>query len=83
MDRKEIVEKVNEFLVEEFEVDESEIAPDAPLIETVDLDSLDFVDLVVIIEDIFGFKVTIDDFKRMETFEDFYDFIDGKLKQMA
>lgn len=83
MNRTEIVEKVNEFLIDEFEVDEDDIAPEAPLIETVDLDSLDFVDFVVIIDDIFGFKVTIDDFKQIKTFDDFYNFIDQKLKTMA
>lgn len=75
MTNQEIIEKVNEFLVEEFEVDESVIEPEANLVETLELDSLDFVDLVVIIESNFGFKVVADDFTDIKTFQQFYDYI--------
>jgi acyl carrier protein len=46
----------------------------------LDLDSLDYVDLVVLIEENLGFKPTADDFKSVETFGDFYDLVEGKLK---
>lgn len=75
MDMHEIIEKTNEFLVEEFEVEESKISSDANFHETLDLDSLDYVDLVVIVDEHFGFKMTSDDFKQITTFGDFYDFI--------
>jgi len=75
MDMNEIVEKANAFLVDEFEVEESTISPDANFHETLDLDSLDYVDLVVIVDEHFGFKMTSDDFKGITTFQDFYDFI--------
>ena len=48
MTQDEIIKTVNNFLVEEFEVDEAKITPDANLRETLELDSLDYVDLVVI-----------------------------------
>ncbi|MBA3705256.1 MAG: acyl carrier protein, partial [Bacteroidetes bacterium] len=57
MKQEEIIEKINGFLADEFEVDREKIKPDANLRETLDLDSLDYVDLVVIIESNFGFKV--------------------------
>ncbi len=79
MEYNQIVSTVKEFLVEEFEVDESTIVDDAGLIETLDLDSLDFVDLVVIIESNFGFKATGEDFKDIATFKQFYDFINSKV----
>ena len=47
---EEIIDKVNEILVEEFEVDAEVIEADKNLKQTLDLDSLDYVDLVVIIE---------------------------------
>lgn len=77
MDMNEIIEKSNEFLVEEFEVEESKITRDAHFHETLDLDSLDYVDLVVIVDEHFGFKMTSDDFKQITTFGDFYDFIES------
>jgi len=78
MTREEIIEKVNEFLVEEFEVDGTLIKPDAPLQETLDLDSLDYVDLVVVIEQNFGFKVQGEDFTDIKTFDDFYTYAYNK-----
>ena len=56
MDTATIIEKINGFLVEEFEVDASRITPDANLRETLELDSLDYIDLVVVIESNFGFQ---------------------------
>ena len=75
MSNKEIIEKINEFLVEEFEVKEEKIIPEAELKSTLNLDSLDYVDLVVEIENNFGFKVTPEDFKAIVTFQDFYDYV--------
>ena len=43
-----IIQKINNLLVEEFEVDASSIAPDATLKEVLDLDSLDYIDLIAI-----------------------------------
>ena len=54
MNKEETISKINEFLVEEFEVAPEKITPDATLKETLELDSLDYVDLVVIIEGNFG-----------------------------
>jgi acyl carrier protein len=74
-----IVEKINYFLVDEFEVEEEEIAPQANLKETLELDSLDFVDLVVAIEANFGVKLVGEDFIRVITLQDFYDLIEKKI----
>ncbi|PCH91327.1 MAG: acyl carrier protein [Bacteroidetes bacterium] len=79
MKSSQVIEKISEFLVEEFEVDKDRISPEANLKDTLDLDSLDYVDLVVIIEDRFGFKVKGEDFMNILTFQDFYDYIIGKL----
>ncbi len=79
MERKEIIEKTKEFLSTEFEVDKELIVGDSNLQETLELDSLDYVDLVVVIEDSFGIKLTAEDFKGVVTFNDFYDLIEKKL----
>ena len=75
MDKLSIIEKINAFLIEEFEVEAGKILPDANLRETLELDSLDYIDLVVVIESNFGFKVKPDDFVSISTFQDFYDYI--------
>ncbi len=75
MDKINIVDSINSFLSEEFEVDRSLIIPQANIKDTLGLDSLDFVDLVVLIERNFGFKMAGEEFTKLKTFEDFYSFI--------
>ena len=75
MTNEEIIAKINETLAEEFEVDINVIKPDAPLMETLELDSLDLVDVVVLVEQNFGFNVTGEDFAKIRTFQDFYDLV--------
>ena len=75
MKNEEIIEKINEFLVEEFETDAEKILPGANLKETLNLDSLDYIDLVVIIESNFSFKVKPEDFAGITTFQDFYEYV--------
>jgi len=83
MTQEDIIKTVNGFLVEEFEVDESKIAPEANLRETLELDSLDYVDLVVVIESNFGFKVVGEDFLAIHTFQDFYNYCYTKVQEKS
>lgn len=78
MENKEIINKVNDFLIDEFELEEEQLIPTASLKETLEIDSLDYVDLVVIIERNFGFKVKGEDFTAIKTLQDFYDYIISK-----
>jgi len=80
MDKKTIIEKVNGFLVEEFEVQAEKITPEANLRETLELDSLDYIDLVVVIEGNFGFKVKPEDFASIVTFQNFYDYVISRVE---
>ena len=75
MKNREIIERINEFLVEEFEVPATKIVPEANLRETLELDSLDYIDLVVVIENNFSFKVKPEDFQGITTFQSFYDYV--------
>ncbi|WP_264564784.1 phosphopantetheine-binding protein [Flavobacterium sp. N3904] len=83
MNKAAIIEKINGFLIEEFEVDGDDIQPDAILKDTLQLDSLDYVDLVVSIESNFGVKLVEVDFVGISTFQTFYDLIENKLKVKA
>lgn len=81
MERSKIINTVNEFLIDEFEVEPGDIILEENFHETLDLDSLDYVDLVVVIQSHFGFKLTADDFKGVDSFSDFYDMIERHLHQ--
>ena len=75
MENKDIINKVNDFLIDEFELEEDQLIPTASLKETLEIDSLDYIDLVVIIERSFGFKVKGEDFAEIKTLQNFYDYI--------
>lgn len=79
MTKEVIIEKIDDFLIDEFEVEEDAIAPGANLKDTLGLDSLDFVDLVVAVESNFGVKLVGEDFANVITLKDFYDLIERKL----
>ena len=81
MTKEEIVENVNNILSEEFEVPLEKCVPDATLKETLELDSLDYVDLVVLLESNFPIKVKQEDFLGIRTFSDLYNYVDQKVAQ--
>lgn len=80
MNQQEIISRINAFMVEDFEVEEQAIKPEADLKSTLDLDSLDYIDLVVVIEQNFGFKVKPEDFQQMHTIQDFYNYVSNRLE---
>ena len=80
MTRKEIEEKVNGFLVEELEIDADKIVPGARLKEDLGIDSLDFVDIVVVVDKYFGFKIKQEEMAGVDTYSKFCDYIESKVK---
>ena len=61
MSRKEIEQKVKALMVDELEIEEDKIFPEASLKDDMGIDSLDYVDIVVIIDRVFGFKIKPED----------------------
>lgn len=79
MNYTEMITKINDFLVEDFEVEPEAIIPSASLKETLDLDSLDYIDLIVAIDNNFDVKVRPEDFQGLVNVQDFYHFIAKKI----
>ena len=79
MTRQEIEEKVKAFLIKDLEIDEEKIADDATLKDDMGIDSLDFVDIVVIVEKNFGFKIKPEEMANVTTLSQFYDYIESKV----
>lgn len=75
MTNAEIIEKVNNMLVEEFEIAAGVLTPEASLKNDLEIDSLDFVDIVVLVDREFGFKPKAEELKAVKTLQDFYDYI--------
>lgn len=78
MNKSEIISTINEFLVEEFELDEDDLQANASWKE-IGIDSLDFVDIVVVVENVFGIIVKGEDMINVKTLQEFYDFIELRL----
>lgn len=76
---EDITEKIRVTLADEFETDIDLIQPDANLMKVLRLDSLDMVDMVVLIEQNFGFSVTSKDFVGVQTVQDFYNFVISRM----
>ncbi|MBQ3206450.1 MAG: acyl carrier protein [Bacteroidales bacterium] len=80
MNRAEIEAKVKDFLINELEIEEENIFPDAKLKDDMGIDSLDFVDIVVIVERNFGFKIKAEEMVGVNTYAKFCDYIENKIK---
>lgn len=79
MKKEEVIAEVNEFLVEEFELDEKRIVPEANLRDDLEIESLDFVDIAVEIEKRFGFKIKGEEMINVKTLGDLYEYIISKI----
>ncbi len=80
MNKAEVISKVNNFLINEFELNPDRIVDNASLRDDLDIESLDFVDIAVEIEKEFGFKIKGDDMINVNTLDDLYNYILSKLQ---
>ncbi|MBR1504559.1 MAG: acyl carrier protein [Prevotella sp.] len=79
MTRQEIIDQVNSLLEEEFEVEQSEFTPDANLKETLNLDSINLVDLIALVQTTYKITIPVEDLKKIQTFNNLYDYIEQHL----
>ena len=75
MEKNALIAKINETLAEEFEVEVSDITPEANIKETLQLDSLSLVDMVALVESEFGVKIQGAEMLKIQTFQTLYDYI--------
>lgn len=77
MTREEIIQKTNEALSKEFELSVEQLRPEASFQTDLGLDSLDAVDMVVVLEQKFGMTLRQKyDLRSMVTLNDLYNFIE-------
>lgn len=83
MTDQEIIDLINTSLAEEFELDPADMKPEANLYEELGLDSLDAVDMVVVLESAFKFKIREEDtIREIRTLDDIYRFVIFKKRMM-
>ena len=83
MTDQEMVNLINASLIEEFELDPAEMSSDANIYEDLGLDSLDTVDMVVVLENAFRFKIREDDgIREIRTLGDIHRFVIEKKRSI-
>jgi acyl carrier protein len=81
MTEQQIVDLIDSSLAEEFELDRAAMQPEANIYEDLGLDSLDMVDMVIVLEGAFKFKIREEDaIREIRTLGDIHRFVIGKLQ---
>jgi len=79
----EIVNVINDSMIKEFEFDPDTMTPDAHLINDLGMDSLDFVDLVVVLQNAFGVKLRDEPkIRQIETLGDLHKLVMEKKREL-
>jgi acyl carrier protein len=75
-----VTEKVKEIIVEELDVDEQEVTPEASFVDDLRADSLDVVELVMRFEEVFGIEIPDEDAERITTVKEAVTYIEEHAK---
>lgn len=79
MTNEEIITRTNTAIAEEFELDMNDMAPTASFKDDLGLDSLDAVDMVIVLEQEFGIKIGKDPkILQIKQLSDLYSYVIDK-----
>jgi acyl carrier protein len=78
MSRREHFERIRDVMVKTFGLEEEQVTPVARLVDDLALDSLDWAELIVILERETGQEINDTDVKGIRTVEDVLDLVDRK-----
>jgi acyl carrier protein len=79
----EVIDIINDSMIKEFEFNPSSMTPDAHLVEDLGMDSLDFVDLVVVIQNAFGVKLRDEPkVRNIQTLGDLHKLVMDKKREL-
>ena len=71
-----VFEKIRDIIVEQLQVDEDEITLEANLMKDLSADSLDAVEIIMAIEDEYGFEIPDEEAEKMQTVQDLVNFVE-------
>ena len=71
-----IFEKVRDALAQQFEVDPESITMETSLIDDLGADSLDVVELIMSLEDMYGISITDEDAAQLYTVQKIVDYLE-------
>ncbi len=84
MTEQEIIELIDSSLAEEFELERADMTPEANIYEDLGLDSLDTVDMVIVLEGAFNFKIRDEEaIRAIRTLGDIHRFVIAKVAEQS
>ena len=73
-------EQIRELLIDELQIDERLIKPDAELVKDLDINSIELADLVMLCEENFDIEIGEEDLSRLITVGDVADYLESLQK---
>ena len=71
-----VFDKIKEIIMEQLQVDESEITMDTNLMKDLSADSLDAVEIIMAIEDEYGIEIPDEEAETIQTVQDLVRFVE-------
>ncbi len=78
---KSIEQLVKEIIVEQLSVSEEEVVPEASFVDDLGADSLDLVELVMVLEEKFGQEIPDEAAEKIQTVQNAIDYIKTHMKK--
>jgi acyl carrier protein len=76
-----IEEKIKNIIVEQLGVSPDEVVPEASFVDDLGADSLDLVELVMVLEEEFGKEIPDEDAEKIQTVKDAINYIKGHMAE--
>ncbi len=73
-----IKQEVIDIIVEQLGVDASDVTSEKSFVEDLNADSLDLTELIMTLEERFGFEISEEDAEKLKTVGDVIDYIDTR-----
>ncbi|NLW16458.1 MAG: acyl carrier protein [Firmicutes bacterium] len=72
------IEKVKEIIAEQLGLEVAEVTAEARVTDDLGADSLDMVELVMELEEVFGLKIAEEEMEHISTVQDVVNYIEGE-----
>ncbi len=79
METLDIMGRIKEFFIKEFEIPEEQIVPEAHLFKDLGLDSIDALDMISMLETEADIEVNEEELKSIRTVQDIVDYVMKKI----
>jgi len=79
----EIFNRLKPIITEQLGVKEEEIKPDSHFSDDLGADSLDVVEMIMVVEEVFDIKVSDEDAEQITTVQNLIDYIERQVKNSA